>query len=90
MRWRKPGIHAAPGFRNTWSLHLDLLSASNHYCGTLIVFRRYAQPDLQTDVNLLTSILATNLADALNRIINSAQNIPIVIEDSAFLEARAG
>ena len=90
MRWRKPGIDAAPGFRNTWSLHLDLLSASNHYCGTLIVFRRYAQPDLQTDVNLLTSILATNLADALNRIINSAQNIPIVIEDSAFLEARAG
>src|SRR3954452_12079338 len=90
MRWRKPGIHAAPGFRNTWSLHLDLLSASNHYCGTLIVFRRYAQPDLQTDVNLLTSILATNLADALNRIINSAQNIPIVIEDSEFLQARAG
>jgi UDP-GlcNAc:undecaprenyl-phosphate GlcNAc-1-phosphate transferase len=90
MRWRKPGSHVALGPRNTWSLHLDLISTGNHYCGTLILFRRYAQPDLQTDVNLLTSIFAISLADALHRIISSNQNIPIPIEDSAFLQARAG
>ena len=90
LRWRKPGSHYAPGFRNTWSLHLELLSASNRYCGRLIAFRRYAQPDLQTDINLLTSILATNLADALHHITNSTQNIPVAIEDSEFLQARAG
>jgi UDP-GlcNAc:undecaprenyl-phosphate GlcNAc-1-phosphate transferase len=90
MRWRKPGSHVALGPRNTWSLHLDLISTGNHYCGTLILFRRYAQPDLQTDVNLLTSIFAISLADALHRIISSNQNIPVAIEDSAFLQARAG
>jgi len=89
MRWRKPGSHVALGFRNTWSLHLDLMSTGNHYCGTLIVFRRYAQRDLQTDINLL-SIFATSLADALHRVISSDQNIPTAIEDSAFLQARAG
>jgi len=88
MRWRKPGSHVALGFRNSWSLHLDLMSTGNHYCGTLIVFRRYAQRDLQTDINLL-SIFATSLADALHRIISSDQNIPIAIEDSAFRQARA-
>jgi hypothetical protein len=90
MRWRKPTSRAVPGFGNTWSLHLELASARNHHCGTLIVFRRYTQPDLQTDINLLTTILATSLADALHRIINSTQNIPIAIEDPAFLQARAG
>ena len=90
LRWRKPGSHYAPGFRNTWSLHLELLSASNRYCGRLIAFRRYSQADLQTDINLLTSILATNLADALHHITNSTQNIPVAIEDSEFLQARAG
>jgi len=88
-RWRKPGSHVALGFRNSWSLHLDLMSTGNHYCGTLIVFRHYSQRDLQTDINLL-SIFATSLADALHRIISSDQNIPIAIEDSAFRQARAG
>jgi hypothetical protein len=54
------------------------------------VFCRYAQRDLQTDINLLTSIFAISLADALHRIISSNQNVPIAIEDSAFLQARAG
>ena len=90
VRWRKPGSHAVPGFGNTWSLHLDLVSTGNHFCGTLIVFRRYAKRDLQVDVNLFTSLLATSLADALHRIIGSNNNIPIAGEDSDFLQARAG
>jgi UDP-GlcNAc:undecaprenyl-phosphate/decaprenyl-phosphate GlcNAc-1-phosphate transferase len=90
MCWRKPGSHAAPESRNTWSLHLDLVSTGNHHCGTLIVFRRYAQPELQTDINLLTSILATGLADALHRIISSTKAIPIATEDSTSLQALAG
>ncbi|MGH9515479.1 MAG: glycosyltransferase family 4 protein [Terriglobales bacterium] len=90
MRWRKAGSFVAPGFRNTWNLNLDLVSTGNHYCGTLTVFRRYAQPDLQMDINLLTSIFATSLADALHRVITSNHEILITIEDSAFLQARAG
>ncbi len=90
VRWRKPGSRAATGFGNTWSLHLELVSTGNQYCGTLIVFRRYAQRNLQTDVNLLTSIFASSLADALHRIIGSNRDVPIATEDSAFLQARAG
>lgn len=90
VRWRKPDLHPAPGFGNTWSLHLELVSTGNHDCGTLIVFRHYSQRDLQTDVNLLTSILASNLADALHRIIISNREIPVETENSAFLQARAG
>jgi hypothetical protein len=90
MRWRKPGSHATPGSKSAWSLHLDLVSTGNHHCGSLTVFRRYAQPDLQTDINLLTSILATSLADALHRITTSSKEIPIASEGSAFLQARAG
>jgi hypothetical protein len=92
VRWRKPGSHAVTGLGNTWSLHLDLVSAGNHYCGTLIMFRRYAQRDLQTDVNLLTSIFASSLADALHRISRNTNpaDIPTATEDSVFLQARAG
>ena len=90
MRWRKSGSLVVPGFRNTWNLNLDLVSTGNHYCGTLNVFRRYAQPDLQMDINLLTSIFATSLADALHRVITSNQEILIATDESAFLQARAG
>ena len=90
LRWRKPGSHAIPGFGNNWSLHLELVSAGNHYCGTLIVFRRYAQSDLQMDVNLLTSVFASSLANALHRIISPNQDVPFSTEESAFLQARAG
>jgi Glycosyl transferase family 4 len=92
VRWQKPESHLVPGFGENWSLHLDLVSTSDHYCGTLIVFRRYALPDLQTDINLLTSILASDLGDALHRIIsrNLNQEIPVGAKDSAFLQARAG
>ena len=90
MRWRKPGSLGAWGFGSAWSLHFDLVSTGNQYCGTLILFRRYAQRDLQTDINLLTSIFATSLADATSRIISANQGILIPAEDSAFLQARAG
>jgi hypothetical protein len=73
----------------TWSLHLDLVSTANLYCGTLVVFRRYAQRNLQVDVNLLTSIFATSLADALHRSLTSKNNC-VADEDAAFLQARAG
>jgi UDP-GlcNAc:undecaprenyl-phosphate GlcNAc-1-phosphate transferase len=90
LHWRKPDLHALSDFGNTWSLHLDLVSTCNHDCGTLILFRRYTQPDLQTDVNLLISILASTLADALHRVIGSNKEIRVKAEDSVFLQARAG
>jgi hypothetical protein len=90
VRWRKPGSETVPGFGNTWSLHLDLVSGANLYCGVLIVFCRYTKRDLQVDINLLTSTFAPSLADALHRIATSNQDFHLAKEDSALLQARAG
>jgi UDP-GlcNAc:undecaprenyl-phosphate GlcNAc-1-phosphate transferase len=90
VRWRKAGSHAVPGFGNTWSLNLDLVSAGNNYVGALVIFRRYTERGLQVDVNLLTSTLATNLADALYRIASSKADLLVANEEPAVLQARAG
>ncbi|HEY7353967.1 MAG TPA: MraY family glycosyltransferase [Terriglobales bacterium] len=89
VRWRKPGSYAAPGFGNMWSLHLDLVSTGSHYCGTLLIFRCYANRDLQLDINLLTSGLAPALADALHRTMATDLNF-LVAETQEALHARAG
>jgi UDP-GlcNAc:undecaprenyl-phosphate GlcNAc-1-phosphate transferase len=90
VSWRKPGSETVPGFGNTWSLHLDLVSAENLYCGVLVIVCRYTKRDLQVDINLLTSIFASSLADALHRIATSNQDFHITNEGSALLQARAG
>ena len=89
VRWRKPGSYVAPGFGNMWSLHLDLVSTGNHYCGTLLIFRCYANRDLQLDINLLTSGLANAIADALHRTAVSDLDF-LVSESPEVLQARAG
>jgi len=90
LRWNKAGRFAAPDFGDSWNLTLSLVSAGNHLCGRMIVFRRYTNRDLQLDVNLLTSGFAASLADALRR--TSAPNAEFMAapEDGAFLPAQAG
>ena len=63
---------AQPGLRNlnssaVWTIALCLLSSSNRARGTLMVYRQYSRRDLQVDVNLLTNVFPTALADALDR-----------------------
>jgi len=90
LRWRKTGASLAPDFGNAWSLRLDLVSATNRRCGKLTVFRRYTSRDLQLDINLLTSLFAPTLADALHRTaLESVEFLPVG-EDSALLSAQAG
>lgn len=90
VRWKKQGSLADPGFGNMWSLNLDLVSTNNHYCGTLLIFRSYANRNLQLDINLLTSDLATALADALHRTAASDVEFLIADADPTFLHAQAG
>ena len=88
LRWRKAGVFVSPEFGNTWSLNLDLISSGRH-CGSLLMYRGYANRDLQLDINLLTSTFASNLADALQR--TSVQNIEFIpTQDSALVPAQAG
>ena len=87
FHWKAPGSLTSPGFGDTWSLNLELVSAGNHHCGTLTLFRKYASRDLQLDINLLTSGFATCLADALHRITSRNPEFLPTVQDRALLPA---
>ena len=88
LRWQKAASFKE--FGSTWSISLDLVSAGNLHCGSLIVFRRYTGRDLQLDINLLTSSFATTLAEALQR--TAMENVEFMPDasDAALLPAQAG
>jgi UDP-GlcNAc:undecaprenyl-phosphate GlcNAc-1-phosphate transferase len=88
LRWQKAASFKE--FGSTWSISLDLVSAGNLHCGSLIVFRRYTGRDLQLDINLLTSSFATTLAEALQR--TAMENVEFMPDASAaaLLPAQAG
>jgi UDP-GlcNAc:undecaprenyl-phosphate/decaprenyl-phosphate GlcNAc-1-phosphate transferase len=90
LRWSKPDSLGAPEFGNTWSLNLALTSSSRHACGSLVVYRCYANRDLQLNINLLTSDFVTTLSDALHR--TSAPDIEFLPQNQspALLPAQAG
>lgn len=96
FRWHKPGMAksfngAATNGSAVWTIALDLLSSANRRRGTLTVYREYSHRDLQIDVNLLTSIFPTALADALDRTLtHSAQVIALQEPEAPFVAAQAG
>jgi UDP-GlcNAc:undecaprenyl-phosphate/decaprenyl-phosphate GlcNAc-1-phosphate transferase len=67
FHWSKPGSHFVPAASGAWRLTLDLVTGNNRNIGGLTVYRRYADRDLQLDINLLTSVFPTALAEALER-----------------------
>jgi hypothetical protein len=74
-----------------WTIALSLLSSSNRARGTLMIYRLYSRRDLQLDVNLLTAIFPTALADALDRTL--AEPIEVITmpdQDASLLPAQAG
>lgn len=88
--WKKPGLKKTLDSSSVWTIALALLSSSNHPCGTLMIYRLYSRRDLQLDVNLLTSIFPTALADAIDRTLaHTAQVIPLPEQDAS-LAAQAG
>jgi UDP-GlcNAc:undecaprenyl-phosphate/decaprenyl-phosphate GlcNAc-1-phosphate transferase len=74
--WRKNGSISGSNTGSMWSMSLDLVSAGNHPCGSLRLFRRYTAQGLQLDINLLTSTFASTLADALHR--TAIQNLEFI------------
>jgi hypothetical protein len=88
VRWRKQGTLVDPSFGNTWSLNLDLVTTDNRYCGTLLIFRGYANRDLTVDVNLLTTTFAKALADALYQ--TAAADVDFLLSQNYPAILRAG
>jgi hypothetical protein len=71
-----------------WKLTLDLVTTSNRHRGSLVVYRIYGQRDLQLDVNLLTSEFPPTLANALDRVLTTADVlVPAREADGQFLAA---
>jgi hypothetical protein len=90
FRWTKPGIKALNS-SSLWTIALSLLSSSNRACGTLRIYRLYSRRDLQLDVNLLTAIFPTALADALDRTLTQpVEVITMPEQEPSLLPAQAG
>ena len=76
---------------SAWTLTLDLVAASNRRRGSMIIYRRYSERDLQLDVNLLTSVFPVALADALERAFGRAVVVvPAAHGETGLMEAQAG
>ncbi|MGO9864486.1 MAG: MraY family glycosyltransferase [Terriglobales bacterium] len=69
FHWSKFPHAASISSQPSWKLTLDLVTTSNQRRGSLVVYRSYTRPDLQLDVNLLTSEFPATLADALQRVL---------------------
>jgi UDP-GlcNAc:undecaprenyl-phosphate GlcNAc-1-phosphate transferase len=90
FRWLKPGLRNL-NRSAVWTIALSLLSSSNRARGTLMVYRQYTRRDLQIDVNLLTNVFPTALADALDRTLaHPAEIIALPEQDGSLLPAQAG
>jgi len=74
LRWKRAGGQHLPA-TTSWSLTLDLLAAGRHM-GTMRMYRRYNERDLQLDINLLTSVFPSALAEAMDRAVSSS-----IVED---------
>jgi UDP-GlcNAc:undecaprenyl-phosphate GlcNAc-1-phosphate transferase len=87
----KPGASMSLEGFPVWALSFDLVSTSNRRRGSLVLHRLCSRPDLQLDINLLTSAFPIALADALDRTLQPVvEFIPRTGEDHGFIAAQAG
>ncbi len=91
LRWKRPGSHFTKELTSAWCLTLDLVTTSNRPCGSMTIYRLYAQRDLQCDINLLTSIFPVALADALERTLTPVVEVmPTAERSPELVTAHAG
>ena len=91
FRWSKPGFPKVVDASAVWTIALNLLSSGNRRRGVLTVHRLYSPRDLQLDINLLTSVFPTALADALDRTLaHSPHVIALPEQGDSMIAAQAG
>ena len=89
LRWRRGGSHFVPATTTAWSLTLDLL-ADSRPCGSMKMYRRYNERDLQLDINLLTSLFPSALAEAMDRALSPALESVRSSKEGNVMAAQAG
>lgn len=90
LRWTRPGSYAARELFAAWSLNLELVSAKGRRCGSMIIYRLYAERDVQLDINFLTSAFPAALAHALERTLTTTIELMPTPQGSDWLTAQAG
>jgi len=90
FRWSKPGVPKILDASAAWTIALDLFSSANHHRGTLTILRLYSNRDVQVDINLLTSVFPTALADALDRTIAHQILLALPENQAPLVSAQAG
>jgi UDP-GlcNAc:undecaprenyl-phosphate GlcNAc-1-phosphate transferase len=91
FHWNKKGTPKSTDTSAAWTLALHLVSTTNRRRGTLLVYRHYSQRDLQLDINLLTAIFPSALADALDRTLPlTPQIIELPEQGTGLFAAQAG
>jgi hypothetical protein len=89
--WSKPGSYFLSEPRGAWTLNLDLVTPNNRRYGSMVMHRIYAERGLQLDINLLTSLFPSVLAEALDRTLSrSVTDVPAALDGSQVLSAQAG
>jgi UDP-GlcNAc:undecaprenyl-phosphate GlcNAc-1-phosphate transferase len=88
LRWKKAGSYVSSELVSAWNLTIDLVTSHNRRCGSMTLYRRYNERDLQLDINLLTSIFQVSLADGLERV--STQTVQYIepLKEASFISAQ--
>jgi UDP-GlcNAc:undecaprenyl-phosphate GlcNAc-1-phosphate transferase len=89
--WRKVGSDFSPEPGAAWSLSVDLAVKGGHGRGAMTFYRAYSGRDLQLDINLLTALFPSALAQALDRALSPAiEGIRTPAKQTGVMAAQAG
>jgi UDP-GlcNAc:undecaprenyl-phosphate/decaprenyl-phosphate GlcNAc-1-phosphate transferase len=90
--WSKPGGSKLRESWPSWNLEMDLVTSANRNRGTLILYRLYTERTLLIDINLLTCGFPAVLAEAIDRVLATREEV-VRAEHTAgadFMAAEAG
>jgi UDP-GlcNAc:undecaprenyl-phosphate/decaprenyl-phosphate GlcNAc-1-phosphate transferase len=91
LRWRRQDRYLSCETGAMWSLTLNLVTPSNRPQGFMTLYRAYCERDLQLDINLLTSVFPSTLAEALDRTLRlKADRISTAGKGPEIMAAHAG
>jgi UDP-GlcNAc:undecaprenyl-phosphate/decaprenyl-phosphate GlcNAc-1-phosphate transferase len=91
LRWRRRDSRFVRDAGAVWSLTLNLITASNRHRGSMTIYRAYGERNLQLDINLLTSVFPSVLAEALDRTVGlTAEAVAAAGQGSEIMAAHAG
>lgn len=78
FRWDKASNARIRENWPSWDLSLDLQTSNNRSRGSINIYRLYTERAVQLDINLLTSVFPSALADALDRVLSCNPEVVVI------------